>query len=309
MVTAIDSQQEQAEVPSRKKHSALRFPVYDLADSVVVAKRIHESGGGSASDDALATYLDYKSTNNGAYLSRVAATKLFGLIEGGRAVPYTLTERAKHILMPVYSQQAERELVEAFLAVPLFNAVYDGIEQQGREIPPDFGMKNMLRNQLGVTPSRVDVAYRTLMNSAETAGFFATRGAKTHLIMPIFQQRERPEDKGETGDASDTPVPGDGDGDGDGGGDGKPPERPASSLGQLRAEYVSTLIAMLREQSASGDVDVELMARIEKLLGIEEGGRSRLKKASGGATAWLRGTGSAAADQPPGSSVARTPPC
>lgn len=263
-----DSGDSPEESRQSRKRSALRFPAYDLADSVLVAERIHVDGGGTVSDDALAAYLDYKSTNNGAYLARVAAAKLFGLIEGDRGVNYRLTPRARDIIMPVYDEQRRKALVDAFLDIPLFKAVYD--EMRGRDLPPDFGMKNMLRNQMGVTPTRVDVALRTLMNSAETAGFFATRGSRTHLIMPVVQREAPHHDEEQEEEQPDEHVH-----HGGGGGNGhsgdEPPKPPASaSLDQLRADYVGTLITLLREQAKDGVPDAALMARIEALLGIKE---------------------------------------
>src|SRR6266516_2779207 len=81
----------------RSKHP---FPVYALADCVVAAKAIYEKGGGTATTDQLAAYLGYKSANNGAFINRVAASKLFGLIEGPPN-RLTLTPLAQKILLPV----------------------------------------------------------------------------------------------------------------------------------------------------------------------------------------------------------------
>ena len=255
----------QNENKRQRKHSGLRFPAYDLADSVVVAERIHQMGGGTASDDALAAYLEYKSTNNGAYLARIAAAKLFGLIDGDKSSNYRLTDRARSILMPVYDNQRQTALVEAFMNVPLFKAVYE--EMRGRDLPPEFGMKNMLRNEFEVTPSRIDIALRTLMNSAETAGFFAVRGSRTHLILPVAQEQAAPEEEhAHEEESPPNEKPG-------GGGD-EPPENnkppTAASIEQLRIEYIQMLMAMLRTQVQEGQQpDATLMARIEALLGIE----------------------------------------
>ena len=248
--------------PSRKRSyqvSAFRFPYYTLADSVATAKAIHERGGGVATRDQLAAFLGYSSTNNGAYLNRVAAAKLFGLIisEGSQ---FRLTPRATAILMPAYPEDAQRALSEAFLSVPLFKAVYE--ECKGQQLPPEFGLKNLLRNKFSVGPSVLDTAFRTLMASAEDAGFFATRGSRTHLIMPAVAPVAPTQDRSTEGAGDSTEA----DVRGRGGGNNFVP--PPQSREELQNSYVATLIELLREKGKQGEVDAELMARIEKLLAL-----------------------------------------
>src|SRR5437899_7048120 len=78
--------------------SEVRVPVYSLADSLAVADAIYKKGGGTASNDQLAAFLGYKSTNNGSYLSRVAAARIFDFV-GGQGNSLTITPRAQSILM------------------------------------------------------------------------------------------------------------------------------------------------------------------------------------------------------------------
>jgi len=238
--------------------SELKFPVYGLADSALAAKAIHDKGGGVATNDHLAAFLGYKSAKNGAFVNRVASAKLFGLIEGPPS-RLVITGRAQKILMPVNIGDPKQALIDAFLAVPLYAAIYR--ENQGKELPPEFGMKNALRTMFGVVPGRIDEAYRAFMASAEAAGFFEIRGSKTQLIMPMVQTglprsvppSESDEDEGEERAS----------GNGGGGGGKTPPRQP----GDLRGEYISALIGLLRDKGAKGEVDETLMARIEKLLG------------------------------------------
>ncbi|MEX2246242.1 MAG: hypothetical protein WEC75_06105 [Dehalococcoidia bacterium] len=262
-------------IPSAEKMGAprvvsgTRFPVYDLDDSVKVAKLIHERGGGSATDDELAAFLGYKSPRNGAYLGRVGAAKLFGLIEGN-ARQYKLSALAQKILMPVAKSDKTEGLAEAFLNAPLFKGVYE--EYKGKELPPEVGLKNLLRVKFQIIPARLGNAYRALMDSAETAGFYATRsGARTHLIVPTTHR----ESDGKRGNEDGGRGAGD-DGGGNGVddvGDDPPPSPPATSATpktreDLQNEYVLTLIEMLREKARTGDADTDLMSRIEKLLAL-----------------------------------------
>ncbi len=254
-----------AQSKTPRPRSEFRFPVYDLADCVVAAKAIHEKGGGAATSDHLAAYLGYKSAANGAYINRVAAAKLFGLIEGppGRIV---ITPLAQKILMPIQATDQREALVAAFMRVPLYTAVYN--EYHGKELPPEFGLKNALRTMFGVTPRRIDQAYRALINSAETAGFFEVRGSKTQLIMPsvltTLPRRSLPEELDANGDERA--------GGGGGGDDGSrtPPVLPsAATPAQLKTEYVATLIRLLGA-STSGEDRSELMSKIDKLLDLAQ---------------------------------------
>lgn len=192
--------------------------------------------------------------------------KLFGLIEGPPSRIVT-TSRAQKILYAVDIGGPKQALIDAFLAVPLYAAIYK--EYSGKELPPKFGLKNALRTMFEVTPGRIDEAYRAFIASAETSGFFEVRGSKTQLLMPMVpagfpRQTPPPEDEpgGEEGVV--------GGGGGPGGGDGsRPPTKPKSTE-ELKNEYLSTLIGVLRERGSKGEIDDALMQRIEKLLGLPE---------------------------------------
>lgn len=247
------------------------FPTFNLAESLKVADVIHKHGGGTATAEQLSSYLGYKSTNNGSYLGRVGSARAFGFVtKNGDA--FTPSPLAMRIISPVYESEKKKAVVEAFSNVQLFKKVYEDF--RGKELPPGFGMKNALRNQYGIVPNRVDLAYRILMESAEQAGFFATRqGAKTHLIMPSFGAAEpireipaQPDvahgggDGGDrTGDAQQATERRD---------DGKPSTgAQPSSLGDAKAQYVASLIRLFEKKSADGTLDEKLMERIERLLG------------------------------------------
>ena len=47
----------------------------------------------------------------------------------------------------------------------------------------------------------------------------------------------------------------------------RPPAKPKSTA-ELKNEYVSTLIGVLRDKGSKGEVDVALTERIEKLLAL-----------------------------------------
>lgn len=248
-----------------------RFPAYNLASCIEVARLIHINGGGQASPEHLAHYLGYKGTNNGAYLSKVGAARLFGLISKSGNV-FVPTPLAHTILSPTYQHDAKKALVDAFFNVELFKQIYEDFK--GKELPPEFGMKNALRHTYSVAPTRLDEAYKSLIDSSETAGFFETKlGAKTHLILPAFHAPQKPGSAQQQNADASTELGGRGDGGGNEGGGGPPPPPPSTSpfasaaIGDVKAKYLSALITLFETKSAKGELDEKLMERIERLLG------------------------------------------
>lgn len=254
------------------------FPTYDLTSAVEVPRVVHVKGGGQATPDQLAAHLGYKGTNNGAYITRVASARAFGLLNKVGPV-FVPTPLAHQILSPVYAHDAKKALVDAFLSVELFRRIYEDFK--GRELPPEFGMLNALRNQYGVAPARLKDAYRVLMDSAESAGFFTTKaGVRTHLIMPLVSPVP-----GVTGVVTPDPMDDQASREfgGGGSGGGSPPPPPpmppasspnsavgASSLSDVKAQYVGTLIKLFQAKTDKGELDEKLMERIERLLGLKD---------------------------------------
>lgn len=153
--------------------------MYDLDSSVEVARTLHAHGG-TASTHELASYLGYKSANNGAFLNRVAAARLFDLIEGsGKAIG--LTPKAYDILQPDYPETADTARLNAFLGVPLFQSFLDKYE--GRPLPPLNGIQNAL-TQFGVPAKNVKHVAGRLLDSAEQAGLFRASPDRSKMIRP-----------------------------------------------------------------------------------------------------------------------------
>jgi hypothetical protein len=252
------------EEPIAKKKRVLaqtRYAVYSLADAVQVASAIHTQGGGVASVDELAVWLGYKSANNGAYYDRLSAARMFGLIQG-QGQQITLTEQAKHLLMPVFPEDAATAKVESFMLVPLFRAIYE--QFKGSPLPPESGLKNLMRTKYGVPPSRVDTAFRALMESADQAGFFLTRGNRSQLIVP----RNRGDERSQSFDARAPLATADGRTLHDIDTRSHDVEPPGiASREELQNAYVSALIEMLRQK---GEPDPDMMNKIESLLGMTE---------------------------------------
>jgi hypothetical protein len=79
--------------------------------------------------------------------------------------------------------QAKQARARAFLAVPLFKAVYE--KYRGTILPPAAALERDMVG-LGVSEKQKDRARQVLERSAEQAGFF--ENGKTKLVMPALAQ-------------------------------------------------------------------------------------------------------------------------
>lgn len=240
-----------------------RFPGNDLKTCVEVPRLLHIKGGGQGTPDQMAAHLGYKGTNNGAYLTKIAAAISFGLISKVGPV-FVPTPLAHQILSPTYPHDAKKALVDAFMNVPLFKRIYEDF--RGKELPPEFGMKNALKLRYGVAANRVGNAYKTLMDSADTAGFFETKnGARTHLILPLIQPIPS---TAAVQPASEKPAQEFGNGNGGGGDENPPPNnQQVGVISDAKAKYLAVLLKLFEKGIEEGAPDEKLMERIERLIG------------------------------------------
>jgi hypothetical protein len=173
-----------AKQPKGRIAAENRYPVYDLNSALILARAVKEKGGNACTPDQLGGHLGYKNTAGGGFVGRVAAARAFGLIRTVQG-HYETTPRAEAILYPVTDQARDQALRDAFLDIPLYRQIYE--RHRGNQLPQEFGMRNLLQTQYGVPPGdRVALAYRVMMDSADTAGFFrAHNGARTHLVDPV----------------------------------------------------------------------------------------------------------------------------
>ena len=157
--------------------SRFRSVRYDLAASIEVA-RLADSAGGTIAPDLLAPALGYSGTNNGAYLSRVASARLFGVV-AGRGARLELTDRGRQILAGV-EPGSSRSRRDAFLSVPLFRAVADTAESRGGQLPEDLA--RWLVDDFGEPDDKARSAAEQLIASAGQAGLLRRSGEGKLLL-------------------------------------------------------------------------------------------------------------------------------
>lgn len=180
-----------------------RYPQYDLSQSIDVARRITDRGSGATlSMPEMAAFLGYKGTNNGAFITRMASARLFGLIDGP-ATANAATARAVAILHPDYPETADRARLDAFRAVPLFGAFLDAF--RGRPLPDDAGMVNALVTRFKVPEKDARAVLGRLLASADQAGLFKL-GGQSRMIEPTFASPSPSADAAATDDGASRPA-------------------------------------------------------------------------------------------------------
>jgi len=98
-------------LPRLIEHTKKIYDTYH-ADAIANAKK----------NDALAQLLGYKSSNNGAYWSELAALKAYGLLEGRSDL--RITELAKQVTYGTGDQKPQ-SILRAFMNVPLWKQLYE----------------------------------------------------------------------------------------------------------------------------------------------------------------------------------------
>ena len=182
-VKAVKEPEADPKQGKARAKSGVRFPYNGLAQSIEVAKVIHEKAGGLCDLAQLATLLDYSGIRNGAFRTQVSAARMFGLIEEAEDQKLRVSPRGLAIIAPVSETQAIRAKVEAFMAVDLFKKGFDRFH--GTSLPEQVGLRNLLSTEYQVVPDRVLPTVRIMLDSADEAGLFKAAGNRTRMVMPL----------------------------------------------------------------------------------------------------------------------------
>jgi hypothetical protein len=207
--------QAQSEDGGKKDRSSIQFPYLPLEEAITIAKGVHTFGGSSCQVDQLAAHLNQK-PGAGSFRLKLVVAKMFGL---------TIHSQGKITLTPLGaricdSQREQAAMAESFLAIPLYQKVYE--QFKGGTLPPPTGLETAVVN-MGVAPKQKATARQVLHRSAKLAGFFWS--GENRLVYPRITGSagaapciDPTEDKTETDQDSGEPERKKGNGDGDDGG-------------------------------------------------------------------------------------------
>ena len=172
--------------------SLYRSVTYGLDASLALAQTVALAGGRTDAD-TLASALSYSGVRNGAFLSRLANARLFGLV-AGRSGQVVLTEQGRRCLSadPAVHRVA---LAEACWAVPLFRRVLE--DASGTELGDVDELAAVLESRFGEDSSKSRTTARVLLESAGRAGLLRAGEVDLSLVRgPITNFTDSDSDPG-----------------------------------------------------------------------------------------------------------------
>jgi hypothetical protein len=194
---------EQGESPQARQRSGIAFPYNNFGDVEKIIMAIHNHAGtASCSMGQLAVWTGQSAKSSG-FRMQVAAARMFTVVEGS-GESLRLTTLGKQVADPMTARKAK---AEAFLAVPLFSALYQSHKDQ--LLPPAAALEREIA-ELGVPVKQKDRARQVFERSADDTGFFEF--GKGRLVMPAIKDGGQEKSGGKSGK---------GGSDGGDGGDGK----------------------------------------------------------------------------------------
>ena len=163
----------------RRERSSISFPYGDLDHAVEFAMAVREVGSAQGClIEQLAGHLQVSPTG-GAFLSRLACARKFGLVAPERGA-VRLTPIGLRI---VDASQNAGAKVDAFLAVPLYQKIYE--KYRSYTLPPSGALEREM-GALGVCVfKQTGKARQAFERSAMQAGFF--RAGEDRLTLPVLK--------------------------------------------------------------------------------------------------------------------------
>ncbi|MDG4899676.1 MAG: hypothetical protein EOQ64_02350 [Mesorhizobium sp.] len=176
---AANAAREAGDDKSKRERSLIDFPYVSLEGAVEVARAIYSRCAFSSCDqDELAAEMGQ--TLSGAFRMKTGAAKTFALVEKDGRSAFRLSDIGKRIVAPETERSAR---VEAFLAVPLYNQIYEKF--RGHNLPPMKALEREMET-LGVPAKQTDRARQAFERSAQYAGF--SDSGKDRLVRPRMEQ-------------------------------------------------------------------------------------------------------------------------
>lgn len=166
--------------PAEPKRRSVSFPQLSLREAVEAILTIGQHGA-SHSQDAVAAYLGHSTANSGAFRSKLAALRDWGLIERGAKDRVTLSDIAHSLVLddPERSTAAQLRLT-AFESCKVFGALYN---DSAKDTPLDMQrVRTSVVMRHGVASDQADKFVDIFIESAVYAGIARFDGLKVTLL-------------------------------------------------------------------------------------------------------------------------------
>lgn len=160
----------------KRQRSTIGFPYADYDSASTLAAAVHGNvGHGECSTAQLAAWTGQSPKSSG-FRVQIAAARLFGLIESDSPDAIRLTELGRRVVDPAQARAAK---ADAFLRVPLFNALHE--KYKDGVTPPSAALEREMV-ALGVSEKQKARARQVFESSAQQTGF--RDAAANRLVMP-----------------------------------------------------------------------------------------------------------------------------
>lgn len=186
--------QEGVKVRKQRVKPVYAFPSYNLGIVLQIADKIEKTGGGKLTEETLAVTLGVSAKSSGFRL-RINNARQFSLLTK-QGEYLTTTDTAKSILKPTRKDEKVVALKQAFLSIPLFEAVANRF--RGQPLPAGDSFRNVLEREFKIESARVRDAERVLLDSAREAGLLTESGGNTYLTTETVQTEQPELRKGST---------------------------------------------------------------------------------------------------------------
>lgn len=166
---------ETGKAKQTRERSTIAFPYADLESAIELAEAIFRNVGGGECDDSQLAAWSNQSAKSSTFRVQIYAARTYGIL-GGDGPRHSLTDLGSAIVDLQRKQEAK---VRAFLAVPLFSAIFEKFK--GGALPPAAALEREMVG-LGVAQKQKERARQVFEKSAEQAGF--TAHGKDRLVQP-----------------------------------------------------------------------------------------------------------------------------
>jgi len=159
---------QQTNAPTEERgRSTVEFPYFDLDSAVEIAQAVRALGVTACDPASLATKLNM-APDGGGFRMRLITTKLFGLVNYGRAAggQVELTELGRLTADPGTERRGR---LDAFMGIGLYRALFERLK--GQAMPPNSALERLIET-MGVAPKQKDKARQVFLRSAKQAGLF-----------------------------------------------------------------------------------------------------------------------------------------
>lgn len=171
---------EQAVPPAESKRRGVGFPQLPLRESVDAIVTIGQHGV-SHSHDAAAAYFGHSTANSGAFRTKLAALRDWGLLVRGNKDRVTLSELAQQLVMEAPDHEHAKELLlAAFESCRVFGVLYN---DSAKDTPLDVQrVRTTVVVRHGVSSDQADKFVDSFIDSVVYAGLGKFDGTKVTLF-------------------------------------------------------------------------------------------------------------------------------